>query len=171
MSIQSYSFIDQADPVSPQDLATKNYVDLNNRTYMCRAYRAATFNMPSTASQEVQPFIFDTLSQGSSAYYSTSTGLYTCPVSGVYLARCSISYSFSASAQSGSARIWWNNALNATISAHSSFVSAYAVHCVTLINAAAGDTISGAAQCNTASLAVRNVSSETFFAVALLGSM
>lgn len=158
------------DPVNPTDLATKNYADTGRRTYMARAYRAAAFTFSATPNTLVQPFIWDTVSQGA-AYYNSSTGLYTCPVAGVYLAKVNISLGLTASGQTVTTYIYVNGAVNVINNAITSMATATVSSSLAVVNCQVNDTIAAGAATSLASGILRLSLSEEHFFVALLGAL
>lgn len=160
MSIQSYAFIDGIDPVSPADHATKNYVDLTRKVPYVRAYRAAGISF--TAGQNYNPFIYDTKVAGTDPgnNYSTSTGIYTCPIPGLYFVRASLSMGFTA-AGIATVSVQWNAGGFAVMNNQNpSGTNATVCESVGIILAAAGDTFQVSASSSIANPA-RAVAGET----------
>lgn len=165
--IPSYAQIDSPDPVNPQDLATKNYVDTR---YAARAYRSAAFTTSSTVSQNTQ-MIYDVKHFDASNSYNTTTGLYTCKVAGVYVVRMSVSIGMTVA---GSVSItiqlnggtWANGQVFQTIG-----TTATVPNLTDIMQCGVGDTIGFWYSCSQASVAGRNVASECHMGVALLGGL
>jgi len=169
MTFADYArIINSPDPVNPQDLSTKNYVDLGDRTYYCRAYRSAAFTFSATANTQWNPVMWDVVQQGSG--YSTGTGLYTCPVTGIYLVRASISVGMTV-AGSVTVGILLNGGQWAITNLYQSLGTAATVaECNDMVWCNAGDTLSAFASTSQASAPLRAVASESHMDVAKIGA-
>lgn len=81
--IPSYNQIDSPDPINPQDLATKHYIDLVGLRASCR-YLCSGFTTSATANTtQIVPFA--TLVYDDAGAYNTGTGVFTCPYPGIYM--------------------------------------------------------------------------------------
>jgi hypothetical protein len=138
MSIQSYSYLNENVPAA-------------------RYYRAAAFTFPSVASTAVNPFIYDTKVAGFDPgnNYNTSTGMYTCPIAGLYLVKAQISIGATATGQAINAQVYQNGVYQLIGNIITPNASALIGQAMTVLACAAGDTINLAGQCNAASIPAR----------------
>ena len=133
-----------------------------------RAYRTAAFTFPATANQ-LATLIYDTKVFDQANAYNASTGVYTCPVTGLYLIRASWSLAgVSASTLNViSLKNGTNNAMH--IAPPLAATGALLAQISTLDQCNAGDTITFNAQTATASATSRLAMAETHMAIACLG--
>jgi hypothetical protein len=105
------------------------------------------------------------------AAYNASTGLYTCPEAGLYLAICHGQWLFGTNGGYIMAMIYRNGAEAArTTHASDSSTGGYASPtCIDLINCAAGDSLAWWCQSNVANQPMRANTTESYFAVVYLG--
>ena len=154
-------------PTISQELATD--VEAAVKTYQARYYRGTAFTFPATGNQVVNPFIYTTKVFDTGNRYNTATGLYTCPVAGLYMVRASLSFTASAASQTLNCGINVNGTNDTIIFAYSTGAGAMHSQAVALVQCNAGDTISVQAACSLASGVLRASPAESALHIAYLG--
>jgi hypothetical protein len=136
-------------------------VSLPRNLYKARAYRNGSFTIPSAQTS----FVYDTKVYDPNNNYSTSTGLYTCPVAGLYTVKACISMNATASGQQLLVNIMRNGSIDSRGTAQASSTFPTVAEPTADIECAAGDTL-GVSYSGTSSVGGRNLAIETFFCVA-----
>jgi hypothetical protein len=136
-----------------------------------RAYRAAGFTFPATGGTAINPFIYDTKVAGwdPGGNYSTTTGIYTCPIAGLYVVRASVSVG-GAVGQSVTLDWFQNGSVSFLVTNVTSIAAAMVTECSGVLLAAAGDTFQVSAQTSVASAGGRPNAWETCMQIAWIGS-
>jgi hypothetical protein len=151
--------------VNPGDMASKSYVDTAGSTrYAFRGVRTAALNSSGTAATS-QIVVFDQAPVNQGNCYNTTTGLYTCPVAGVYMVHGGLGWNLSASGQ-GFTQIFKNGAEVRRVGITS---SGYAETSVTYIDlCVAGDTFQLNNQSSLTTQGIR-LGTETYFNAVFMG--
>lgn len=85
--IPSYAQIDSPDPVNPQDLATKNYID--TKPFFSVAGPAAPGSVASGATAQLTTWNGASVQRGAGSFV-TATGVYTVGLAGIYRVRLQV---------------------------------------------------------------------------------
>lgn len=154
------------DPVNPQDLATKNYVDTRPR-YSCRVTRNAALTLPGA--MVAQQIFWDSKTWDPDNCFSLASGMYTCPVAGLYLFRASTSISMTGAGTVNTILVK-TGANAAVVGTYTGTATATAVLNVSVENCVAGDVLGVNHQCSIASVTMRAPApTEQFMEVVYLG--
>lgn len=166
----SYAQIDSPDPISPQDLATKNYVDTRpdiRPRYSCRVVRNAALTLPGA--NVAQQIFWDSKTWDPDICYSLASGMYTCPVAGLYLFRASTSISMTGAGTLNCVLVK-TGANAAVVGSYTALAQAFAVMNVSVENCVVGDVLGVNHQCSIASVTMRAPApTEAFMEVVYLG--
>jgi len=95
VAMNSHSITDVADPVNPQDVATKNYVDTHTggfQAYALSAYLSTALSDITGRNMPWHVYCDTILVNTVPSSYNTTTGIWTAPYTGSYLFTCSVSF-------------------------------------------------------------------------------
>lgn len=164
--LPSYVQIDSPDPVNPQDLATKHYVDNWPVKASCR-YSFSAFTTSATAST-VQIVPFNVRYFDDALAYNTSTGIYTCPAPGIYQVVVWFGVNVASTVQINryvykNGAVILTNAVTTNPSGFQEIPSMIVDRCV------AGDTLDVRILSSLASVALRSASGESNLCITYLG--
>ena len=135
-----------------------------------RAYRNGAFTFPATALTVVNPLIYDTKTFDPGNCYNTATGLYTCPVAGVYLIKAQWSIAGTSGTQVNMYTVH-NGVLTAFQNTPLATPGPGAViqAVIDIQQCNAGDTLAAAGSSTPASLGTRANTSESNLSIVCLG--